>query len=185
MNGAVRGRRPRRSSLTLTSQLSSACECHLIGSSGTVCHQVTGQCPCKDGVVGLTCNRCAKGYQQSRSPIAPCVKIPTMPERKTVSPAQKSSISSSNEYSEHDGTCERCQINKRRLNVKKFCKRDFAVLAFVQNRELAGNRVKFTVLIRDTFKKSLDSSLLRGRTSYVSVSMNALACKCPSMRVGR
>jgi hypothetical protein len=50
-----------------------ACECHLIGSSGTVCNQVTGQCPCKDGVVGLTCNRCAKGYQQSRSPIAPCV----------------------------------------------------------------------------------------------------------------
>ena len=50
-----------------------ACECHPVGASGRTCNQTTGQCPCKDGVTGLTCNRCAKGYQQSRSPIAPCV----------------------------------------------------------------------------------------------------------------
>lgn len=49
------------------------CECHPVGASGRTCNQTTGQCPCKDGVTGLTCNRCAKGYQQSRSPIAPCV----------------------------------------------------------------------------------------------------------------
>lgn len=24
-------------------------------------------------MTGLTCNRCAKGYQQSRSPVAPCI----------------------------------------------------------------------------------------------------------------
>ncbi|XP_044736246.1 netrin-1 isoform X1 [Chrysoperla carnea] len=53
-----------------------ACDCHPIGASGKTCHQATGQCPCKDGVTGLTCNRCAKGYQQSRSHIAPCIKIP-------------------------------------------------------------------------------------------------------------
>ncbi|CAG7734785.1 unnamed protein product [Allacma fusca] len=57
-----------------------ACECHPVGASGRTCNQTTGQCPCKDGVTGLTCNRCAKGYQQSRSPVAPCVKIPKMPE---------------------------------------------------------------------------------------------------------
>src|SRR5687767_12580113 len=53
-----------------------ACECHPVGALGKHCNQTTGQCPCKPGVTGLTCNRCAKGYQQSRSPIAPCVKIP-------------------------------------------------------------------------------------------------------------
>ena len=51
----------------------SACECHPVGALGKTCNQTTGQCPCKDGVTGITCNRCAKGYQQSRSHIAPCV----------------------------------------------------------------------------------------------------------------
>lgn len=52
---------------------SSACDCHPVGAAGKTCNQTTGQCPCKDGVTGITCNRCAKGYQQSRSPIAPCI----------------------------------------------------------------------------------------------------------------
>ena len=50
-----------------------ACDCHPVGALGKTCNQTTGQCPCKDGVTGITCNRCAKGYQQSRSPIAPCI----------------------------------------------------------------------------------------------------------------
>lgn len=55
------------------SPLSSACDCHPVGAAGKTCNQTTGQCPCKDGVTGLTCNRCAPGFQQSRSPVAPCV----------------------------------------------------------------------------------------------------------------
>nr|XP_009672469.1 PREDICTED: netrin-1 [Struthio camelus australis] len=55
------------------------CDCHPVGAAGQTCNQTTGQCPCKDGVTGITCNRCAKGYQQSRSPIAPCIKIPAAP----------------------------------------------------------------------------------------------------------
>lgn len=51
-----------------------ACDCHPIGASGKTCNQNTGQCPCKDGVTGITCNRCARGYQQSRSHIAPCIR---------------------------------------------------------------------------------------------------------------
>uniref|UniRef100_A0A182SGS8 Laminin EGF-like domain-containing protein n=1 Tax=Anopheles maculatus TaxID=74869 RepID=A0A182SGS8_9DIPT len=52
------------------------CDCHPIGSSGKSCNHTTGQCTCKEGVTGLNCNRCARGYQQSRSHIAPCIKIP-------------------------------------------------------------------------------------------------------------
>jgi netrin 1 len=44
-----------------------------VGSRGKVCNQTTGQCPCKDGVTGLRCDRCMKGYQQTKSPIAPCI----------------------------------------------------------------------------------------------------------------
>eukprot|EP00069_Balaena_mysticetus_P020164 bmy_02725T0 len=71
--------------------LSSACDCHPVGAAGKTCNQTTGQCPCKDGVTGLTCNRCAPGFQQSRSPVAPCVNslgplqrkafIPSSPQR--------------------------------------------------------------------------------------------------------
>ncbi|EZA51122.1 Netrin-1 [Ooceraea biroi] len=50
------------------------CDCHPIGASGKTCNQSSGQCPCKDGVTGITCNRCARGYQQSRSHIAPCIR---------------------------------------------------------------------------------------------------------------
>lgn len=53
--------------------VTAACDCHPVGSSGRTCNHTSGQCPCKDGVTGLSCNRCAKGYQQSRSHIAPCV----------------------------------------------------------------------------------------------------------------
>lgn len=53
--------------------LLTACDCHPIGSSGRTCNHTSGQCPCKDGVTGLPCNRCARGYQQSRSHIAPCI----------------------------------------------------------------------------------------------------------------
>ncbi|NP_001304287.1 netrin-1-like precursor [Aplysia californica] len=51
-----------------------ACSCHPVGALGKTCNQTTGQCPCKDGVIGLTCNRCAAGYLQTESHIAPCIK---------------------------------------------------------------------------------------------------------------
>ena len=53
-----------------------SCNCHPVGASGKICNQTSGQCPCKDGVTGRECNRCSKGYQQSGSPIAPCIKVP-------------------------------------------------------------------------------------------------------------
>ncbi|XP_071966615.1 netrin-5 isoform X2 [Engystomops pustulosus] len=51
-----------------------SCRCHPIGAINTMCNQTTGQCQCKTGVTGLTCNHCAQGYQQSRSAHIPCVR---------------------------------------------------------------------------------------------------------------
>merc|ERR550534_774692 len=68
-----------------------SCNCHPVGASGKICNQTNGQCPCKDGVTGLECNRCAKGYQQSGSPIAPCIKVP----RSSFSPRRGHSVSNS------------------------------------------------------------------------------------------
>ncbi|GIX95841.1 netrin-1 [Caerostris extrusa] len=86
------------------------CDCHPVGASGRTCNQTTGQCPCKDGVTGITCNRCAKGYQQSRSPIAPCIKIPRMVDvpKRVVGRQDK---------------CGACPSARKRVNLNKFCKR--------------------------------------------------------------
>lgn len=54
------------------SSLHVACQCHPIGATGGTCNQTSGQCSCKLGVTGLTCNHCGPGYQQSRSPRMPC-----------------------------------------------------------------------------------------------------------------
>ncbi|GLH09690.1 Uncharacterized protein GBIM_14739 [Gryllus bimaculatus] len=101
-----------------------ACDCHPIGASGRTCNQTSGQCPCKDGVTGVTCNRCAKGYQQSRSHIAPCVKIPKVPN------VMQATASDSGEDGPPGSTdreqCGKCSAGTRRLNLIKFCRRDYA-----------------------------------------------------------
>ena len=51
-----------------------ACECNRSGSKHRVCNQNTGQCVCKDHVVGRTCHKCADGYVQGSSPFAPCIR---------------------------------------------------------------------------------------------------------------
>ncbi|KAH8385481.1 hypothetical protein KR093_010815, partial [Drosophila rubida] len=132
-----------------------ACECHPIGSSGKICNNTSGQCPCKDGVTGLTCNRCARGYQQSRSHIAPCIKQPprmiNMLDTQNTAPEPSeshgagavdrdrgaSSAAAQSQYYRTEGgrECEKCKISTKRLNLNKFCKRDYAIMAKVIGRD--------------------------------------------------
>ena len=47
----------------LTSNGCSACTCSSVGTGGNLtCDKVTGQCDCVDGVTGVTCDRCQKGF---------------------------------------------------------------------------------------------------------------------------
>ncbi|KAJ6653346.1 hypothetical protein lerEdw1_009246 [Lerista edwardsae] len=71
-----------------SSKACKACQCHPIGAVGAMCNQTTGQCQCKNGVTGVTCNRCAQGFQQSRSARTPCVRIQEVMTT-TVSPPQE------------------------------------------------------------------------------------------------
>lgn len=56
-----------------TNSFDLACDCHPIGSVGKMCNNLTGQCQCKEGVTGLSCNKCGHGYKQSRSQNNPCI----------------------------------------------------------------------------------------------------------------
>ncbi|XP_065565697.1 netrin-1-like isoform X2 [Artemia franciscana] len=160
------------------------CDCHPVGASGKTCNQTNGQCPCKDGVTGITCNRCAKGYQQSRSPIAPCIKVPKALSPYVYHHGPPTEDAADSPAPEPDEGCGHCSIASRRLNLKKYCKRDYAILATVINREAVADWVKFTINVQTIFKKSRENRLRRGST-YIWVKLSDLACKCPKIKMER
>ncbi|XP_044736247.1 netrin-B isoform X2 [Chrysoperla carnea] len=175
-----------------------ACDCHPIGASGKTCHQATGQCPCKDGVTGLTCNRCAKGYQQSRSHIAPCIKIPQAVQIQATSNGEGGAGAGARDQ------CGKCRAGTRRLNLNKYCKRDFAIQAKVLTREVipvaggivgkamagappnAGPQVwiRFMITIQGIYKSNSDSRLRRGPARLLVLATD-LTCKCPKIKTNR
>uniref|UniRef100_A0A8B9LTP5 Netrin 1 n=1 Tax=Astyanax mexicanus TaxID=7994 RepID=A0A8B9LTP5_ASTMX len=151
-----------------------ACDCHPVGAAGKTCNQTTGQCPCKDGVTGITCNRCAKGYQQSRSPIAPCIKIPVAPPTTTAS--------SPEEPADCDSYCKASK-GKLKINMKKYCKKDYAVQVHILKSDKAGEWWKFTVNIISVYKQG-ESRIRRG-DQLLWVRAKDVACKCPKIKTGK
>ncbi|TKS89923.1 Netrin-3 Netrin-2 [Collichthys lucidus] len=132
------------------------CDCHPVGAAGKTCNQTTGQCPCKDGVTGITCNRCAKGYQQSRSPVAPCINC--------------------------ESYCKPVKGNLK-INMKKYCKKDYAVQVNVLDMETVGDWAKFSVNVVSVYK-SRGEPLKRG-DNILWVHMKDLACKCPKIQMSK
>ncbi|XP_051738128.1 netrin 2 [Ctenopharyngodon idella] len=151
-----------------------ACDCHPVGAAGKTCNQTTGQCPCKDGVTGITCNRCAKGYQQSRSPVAPCIKIPVIKPTAV--------ISTTEEPADCDSYCKPLKGNLK-INMKKYCKKDYAVQVSVLDMETVGDWAKFAVSLVSVYK-SRGEPLKRG-DQVLWVNMKDLACKCPRIHMGK
>nr|XP_053645052.1 netrin-1-like [Cherax quadricarinatus] len=148
------------------------CDCHPVGASGKTCNQTTGQCPCKDGVTGIMCNRCAKGYQQSRSPIAPCIKVP---DPSTTRPAAHTGYS--------QPSCGKCRVTKRRLKLKKYCRRDYALVARVFNKEVLGEYTRFDIQVTNVFKRTRSDRVRRGG-DQLWVRNEDLTCKCPDIKMG-
>ncbi|KAM7370908.1 hypothetical protein PAMP_010418 [Pampus punctatissimus] len=151
-----------------------ACDCHPVGAAGKTCNQTTGQCPCKDGVTGITCNRCAKGYQQSRSPVAPCIKIPV------VNPTAV--VSSTEEPADCESYCKPVKGNLK-INMKKYCKKDYAVQVNVLDMETVGDWAKFSISVVSVYK-SRGEPLKRG-DNILWVHMKDLACKCPKIQMSK
>ncbi|VDN01033.1 unnamed protein product [Thelazia callipaeda] len=132
-----------------------ACNCHPIGSLSRSCNQSSGQCICKNGVTGLTCNRCSKGYQQSRSPINPCIP-----------------------------KCPKCRAVPKRLTLKKYCRRDYAIEVQVTGRESVDGWSKYRLMVLAIYKRESGIRLRRGEQS-LWISTKRTTCKCPKIRVGR
>ncbi|CAH0546943.1 unnamed protein product [Brassicogethes aeneus] len=165
------------------------CDCHPIGASGKTCNQATGQCPCKDGVIGITCNRCAKGYQQSRSHIAPCIKIPVVQMMATEEDSDDYTGEDPDSSAAGD-QCGKCKAATKRLNLNKYCKRDYAIMARVMSRidgeedEHTKGWVRFMINVDVIYKKASISRLRKG-PMHMMVPVSDLACKCPKIKAGK
>ncbi|XP_077287943.1 netrin-A [Arctopsyche grandis] len=158
------------------------CDCHPVGAFGKTCNQTSGQCPCKDGVTGLTCNRCARSYQQSRSHIAPCVKIP-----KVIQAVQAMEAVEAPPPSSGRDQCRKCRAGTKRLNLNKYCNRDYAIMGKVVGR-VSGNGqgaeapwARATLAVQAVYKRAPESRLRRGAIALY-INNEDLACKCPNIK---
>uniref|UniRef100_A0A8I6AQG1 Netrin 5 n=2 Tax=Rattus norvegicus TaxID=10116 RepID=A0A8I6AQG1_RAT len=101
-----------------------ACQCHPIGATGGMCNQTSGQCSCKLGVTGLTCNHCGPGYQQSRSPRMPCQRIPEATTALATTPV------ASRSDPQCQGYCN-VSVSSVHMNLQKYCQQDYVLHARV------------------------------------------------------
>nr|CAH8874378.1 unnamed protein product [Trichobilharzia regenti] len=178
------------------------CRCHPIGSIVRHdCDRRSGQCRCKQGVAGLTCDRCQDGYHQTRSPLNPCTK-------------DFASRAVALAHTPGDINCPSCSTNKERIKLKKFCRKDAVFEASFKSRELHGNMARFEMQITQIWrinKQSLKGSsaiywpasknfidsehnnqdeheeaMHRKLNEFVPVwvRLNDLRCKCPYIELG-
>lgn len=167
------------------------CNCHPVGASGKICNQTNGQCPCKDGVTGRECNRCAKGYQQSGSPIAPCIKVP------------RASIFGAPSYDNYGGyreeaaaeadNCADCRTSTKRVTMRKYCAMDYVFLVTVKGRDRSTDPEwsQFRVEVEKPYKRppkgkkaSRGLRLRRGQVTSMWIPTRQLACGCPNIKPG-
>ncbi|KAF3421399.1 hypothetical protein E2986_11026, partial [Frieseomelitta varia] len=92
--------------------------------------------------------------------------------------------------------CGKCRASTKRLNLNKYCKRDYAILGRITDRHKkndgspAGTSVSGSVWIRFTlnvdfiYKKSPNSRIRRGDV-FLYVHSADLACRCPKIKPNR
>ncbi|QQP38947.1 Netrin 1a, partial [Caligus rogercresseyi] len=163
------------------------CNCHPVGASGKICNQTNGQCPCKDGVTGLECNRCKDGYQQSGSPIAPCIKVPRSVNNRLGSSSSSSSRHSPYENAARDDECATCTSTSKRVKMRRYCKMDTVYLITVSDRDRADSKwTRFSILVEKRYKKTRNRNrnnhFRRGEETFLWVKTKHLRCQCPKIR---
>ncbi|XP_012883021.1 PREDICTED: netrin-5 [Dipodomys ordii] len=155
-----------------------ACQCHPIGATGGTCNQTSGQCSCKLGVTGLTCNRCGPGYQQSRSPRMPCQRIPEATTTLATTPRASSS----------DPQCQNyCNVSDTRvhMSLQRYCQQEYVVRAQVLAAEEAvvGSAWRrLAVRVLTVYKQQ--ARPVRPGSQEAWVPRADLACGCLRLRPG-
>ncbi|KAL7667971.1 hypothetical protein ACOME3_008693 [Neoechinorhynchus agilis] len=108
------------------------CSCHKIGAKNDICHPLTGQCMCKFGVVGLKCDRCAKGFYQTRSQHQPCRNYAFNKTHHIYSIRPKTQTLDHSSITRHfrrkHTQCERICLSSSGFTQAQYCKAKFGTL---------------------------------------------------------
>ncbi|XP_030053634.1 netrin-5 [Microcaecilia unicolor] len=151
------------------------CQCHPVGAISAMCNQTTGQCQCKMGVTGLTCNRCALGFQQSRSAYMPCVRIPEVTTTAD-SPLVWNTGTECQTY------CKPSR-GKVHMNLRKYCTKDYVLRAQIVAMEKSGEWCEFTASVSTVYRQRRVP--IRRGDQPLWVPEQDLACACLRLQVGR
>ncbi|CAK9826563.1 NetB [Anthophora retusa] len=89
--------------------------------------------------------------------------------------------------------CGKCRASTKRLNLNKYCKRDYAILGRITDRHKKNDGspggasvsgsvwIRFTLNIDFIYKKSSNSRIRRGDV-FLYVHSADLACRCPKIK---
>nr|AVK72288.1 netrin A [Isodiametra pulchra] len=146
-----------------------ACDCDMLGSVSRACDQQTGQCRCKEHVVGRRCNQCEKGYDAANSPFTPCI------------PAKTSHI-------DYINLCEPrvCMSDDKRVDKDRYCTHDFVFAGRVVQMLTVGTWYQFTLEVPDhtLFRHPPDFEYKRDQPFVVFIEQIMINCDCGNMQEG-
>ncbi|XP_035255197.1 netrin-1-like isoform X2 [Anguilla anguilla] len=133
---------------------------------------------CRHNTAGRHCHYCKEGfYRDLTKPIShrkACREIPVAPPT--------TSMSSTEEPTDCESYCKASK-GKLKINMKRYCKKDYAVQVHILKGDRAGEWWKFTANVISVYKQG-ESRIRRG-DQLLWVHAKDVACRCPKIKPGR